>query len=202
MQKQRLKIWVPPAQYGKKSFGTVWDNTVSILRQGSLLHCFARCTKALLALPNDNECQIKNVLAHDFVYRSFLRPEGQNQSTGDTFYNARRDSNPRISSLTGSRSKCSSGIHCGISSCTAVKDWLKHRLEATLQAYFTILFTVFHGKKAANSYLSPQFNCFLSFSMTNFLKDSDPITSTIGPKERILITISGSSSWEYLIFTR
>ena len=71
MQKQRLKIWVPPAQCGKKSFGTVWDNTVSILRQGLLLHCSARCAEALLALPNDNECQNKNVLAHDFVYRSF-----------------------------------------------------------------------------------------------------------------------------------
>lgn len=163
MQKQRLKIWVLPAQRGKKSFGTVWDNTVSILRQGLLLHCSARCTKALLALPNDNECQIKNVLAHDFVYRSFLRPEGQNQSTGDTFCNARRDSNPRASSLTGSRSKCSSGIHFGISSCTAVKDWLKHRLEVTLQAYFTILFTVFHGKKAAKTHGA----CNFSINWTN-----------------------------------
>ena len=142
---------MPPAQCGKKSFGTVWDNTVSILRQGLLLHCSARCTEALLALPNDNECQIKNVLAHDFVYRSFLRPEGQNQSTGDTFCNARRDSNPRILSLTGSRRKRSSGIHVGISSCTAVKDRLKHPLEVPLQAYFTMTGHHFHGKKAANS---------------------------------------------------
>ena len=159
--------------------------------------------------------------------------------------------------LQAQRSKRSSGIHFGTSSCTAVKDWLKHRLEVTLQAYFTILFTVFHGKKAAKThgacnfsidwtnicavlkyssrfdnrvsqakteyflrqakscknnkkalewelfrYFNPQFNCFFSFSMINCLKDSDPITSTIGPKERILITISGSSSWAYLIFTR
>ena len=66
---------MPPAQCGKKSFGTVWDNTVSILRQGSLLHCSARCTEALLALPNDNECLNKNVPAHDFVYRSFCVPK-------------------------------------------------------------------------------------------------------------------------------
>ena len=153
MQKQRLKIWVPPAQCGKKSFGTASDNTVSILRQGSLLHCSARCTEALLALPNDNECLNKNVLAHDFVYRSFLRPEGQNQSTGDTFCNARRDSNPRISSLTGSRSKNSSGIHFGISSCTAVKDGPKHPHWGFLHPYSTTLFRRFHGKKAANSVL-------------------------------------------------
>ena len=41
------------------------------------------------------------------------------------------------------------GIHFGISSCTAVKDGLKHTHEVTLQAYFTILSTVFHGKKLA-----------------------------------------------------
>ena len=152
MQKQRLKIWVPPAQRGKKSFGTVWDNTVSILRQGLLLHCSARCTKVLLALPNDNECQNKNVLAHDFVYRSFLRPEGQTKPLAICYNCIRWDSNPRISSLTGSRSKNSSGIHFGTSSCTAVKDWLKHRLEVTLQAYFTIPVTFFHGKKAAKTH--------------------------------------------------
>ena len=126
--------------------------------------------------------------------RHLLRPEGQTKPLAICYNCIRWDSNPRISSLTGSRCKCSSGIHFGTSSCTAVKDRLKHRLEVTLQAYFTILLTVFHGKKAANSYLSPQFFCFFSFSMINCLKDSDPITSTIGPKERILITISGSSS--------
>ena len=92
------------------------------------------------------------------------------------------------------RSKDSSGIHFGISWCTAVKDQLKHWLEATFQAYFTNPQTVFHGKKAANSYLSPQLNCFSSFSMTNFRKGSGSKTSTIGPKERIRITISDSSS--------
>ena len=92
------------------------------------------------------------------------------------------------------RSKDSSGIHFGISWCTAVKDQLKHTLEVTLQAYFTNPYTVFHGKKAANSYLSPQLSWFFSFSMIKFLKDSGSKTSTIGPKERIRITISDSSS--------
>ncbi len=160
-------------------------------------HAFALLGKkhrSTSALPNDNECQNKNVLAHDFVYR-FLVSKGQIlQATGDTFYDVRRDSNPRILSFTSSKGKNSSGIHFGISSCTDVKELLKHCLEVTLQGYFTIPTIVFHGKKAANSYLSPQFNCFFSFSMTKFLKASEPITSTIGPKERILITISGSSS--------
>ena len=109
-------------------------------------------------------------------------------------FGARRDSNPRKESFTGSKSKRSSGIHFGISSCTAVKDRFKHTLEVTLQAYFTNPYTVFHGKKAANSYLSPQLSCFSSFSMTNFLKGSGSKTSIIGPKERIRITISDSSS--------
>ena len=143
---------MPPAQCGKKSFGTVWDNTVSILRQGLLLHCSARCTEALLALPNDNECQNKNVPAHDFVYRSFCVPKDKSSKPLAICFCIRRDSNPRKSSLTGSRRKRSSGIHFGISSCTAVKDQLKHRLEATLQAYFTIPLTVFHGNKAAKTH--------------------------------------------------
>ena len=167
MQKQRLKIWVPPAQCGKKSFGTVWDNTVSILRQGSLLHCSARCTKALLTLPNDNGSWTEMFSRTRYRARHLLRPEGQNQSTGDTFCNARRDSNPRISSLTGSRSKNSSGIHFGIPSCTAVKDWLKHRLEVTLQAYFTIRRTVFHGKKAAKITKKPSNESFFAILIHN-----------------------------------
>ena len=168
MQKQRLKAWVPPAQCGKKSFGTVWDNTVSILRQGSYLHCSARCTEALLALPNDNECLNKNVLAHDFVYRSFCVPKDKSSKPLAICYNCIRwDSNPRISSLTGSRCKCSSGIHFGISSCTAVKDWLKHRLEVTLQAYFTIPVTVFHGKKAAKITKKPSNESFFAILIHN-----------------------------------
>ena len=126
--------------------------------------------------------------------RHLLRPEGQTNPLAICYNCIRRDSNPRISSLTGSRSKRSSGIHFGISSCTAVKDQLTHWLEVTLQAYFTNPYTVFHGKKAANSYLSPQLSCFSSFSMTNFLKGSGSKTSIIGPKERIRITISDSSS--------
>ena len=151
--------------------------------------------RSTLALPNDNECLNKNVLAHDFVYRSFCVPKDKSSKPLAICYNCIRwDSNPRISSLTGSRCKRSSGIHFGISSCTAVKDQLKHRLEGTLQAYFTNPHPVFHGKKAANSYLSSQRSCFCSFSMTNFLKGSGSKTSIMGPKERIRITISDSSS--------
>ena len=148
MQKQRLKTWVPPAQCGKKSFGTDWDNTVSILRQGPI--CIA-----LRDVPKHfSLCRmITHFWTATFCSCSFLhvilRPEGQIQSAGDTLHNVRWDSNPRIVSLSGSRCKCSSGIHFGISSCTAVKDGLKHSLEVTLQAYFTILSNVFHGKKAA-----------------------------------------------------
>lgn len=152
MQKQRLKIWVSPAQCGKKSFGTVWDNTVSILRQGSLLHCSARCTEALLALPNDNECQNKNVLAHDFVYRSFCVPKDKTNPLAMRFATHGGIRTREYRAWQAQRSKRSSGIHFGISSCTAVKDWLKHRLEVTLQAYFTIPVTVFHGKKAAKTH--------------------------------------------------
>ena len=92
------------------------------------------------------------------------------------------------------RSKDSSGIHFGTSWCTAVKDQLKHKPQVTLQAYFTNPHTVFHGKKAANSYLSPQPSCFSSFSTIKRLKDSGSKTWVMGPKERIRITISGSSS--------
>ena len=171
MQKQRLKIWVPPAQCGKKSFGTVWDNTVSILRQGLLLHCSARRTEALLALPNDNESWTEMFSRTRYRARHLLRPEGQTKPLAICYNCIRWDSNPRISSLTGSRSKCSSGIHFGTSSCTAVKDWLKHRLEVTLQAYFTILLTVFHGKKAAKITKKPSnesFFAILIHSLTVF----------------------------------
>ena len=124
----------------------------------------------------------------------FLRPEGQIQTTGDTLLAHGGIRTREKRALQAQRSKRSSGIHFGISACTAVKDSLKHRLEVTLQAYFTNPYTVFHGKKAANSYLSPQLSCFSSFSMTNFLKGSGSKTSIIGPKERIRITISDSSS--------
>ena len=124
----------------------------------------------------------------------FLRPVGQIQTTGDTLLAHGGIRTREIRAEQAQRSKDSSGIHFGISSCTAVKDQLKHWLEATLQAYFTNPYTVFHGKKAANSYLSPQLSCFSSFSMTNFLKASGSMTSIIGPKERIRITISDSSS--------
>ena len=155
---------MPPAQCGKKSFGTASDNTVSILRQGSLLHCSARRTEALLTLPNDNEYQNrKRSFAHNIVRIIFLvRPEGQTKPLAICYNCIRRDSNPRILSSTGSRCKHSSGIHFGISSCTAVKDQLKHRLEVTLQAYFTILHTVFHGKKAAKTTKKPSNESFFA----------------------------------------
>ena len=124
----------------------------------------------------------------------FLRPEGQIQTTGDTLWRTAGFEPAKRELYRLIRSKDSSGIHFGTSWCTAVKDQLKHWLEGTLQAYFTNPYTVFHGKKAANSYLSPQLSCFSSFSMIKFLKDSGSKTSTIGPKERIRITISDSSS--------
>ena len=168
------------------------------------MHCSERYAKAFLSLLNDNKSLNKNVLAHErgLPCTVFLRPEGQIQTTGDTLLAHGGIRTREKGSFTGSRCKCSFGIHFGISSCTAVKDGLKHTLSVTLQAYFTNPYTVFHGKKAANSYWSPQLLCFFSFSMIKFLKDSGSKTSIIGPKERIRITISGSSSWAYLIFTR
>ena len=127
------------------------------------------------------------------VYR-LLRPEGQIQTTGDTLLAHGGIRTREKRAFQAQWSKDSSGIHFGTSSCTAVKNQLKHWREGTLQAYFTNPYTVFHGKKAANSYLSPQLSCFFSFSMTNFLKGSGSKTSIIGPKERIRITISDSSS--------
>ena len=161
-----------------------------------LLHCSERCAKARLSLPNDNEVPNKNVLAHErgLPCTVFLRPEGQIQTTGDTLLAHGGIRTREKRALQAHSSKRSSGIHFGISSCTAVKDQLKHWREVTLQAYFTNPYTVFHGKKAANSYLSPQLSCFSSFSMTNFLKGSGSKTWVIGPKERIRITISDSSS--------
>ena len=161
-----------------------------------LLHCSERYAKAFLSLLNDNKSLNKNVLAHKrgLPCTVFLRPEGQIQTTGDTLLAHGGIRTREKRALQAHSSKRSSGIHFGTSSCTAVKDQLKHWLEGTLQAYFTNPYTVFHGKKAANSYLSPQLSCFSSFSMIKFLKDSGSKTSTIGPKERIRITISDSSS--------
>ena len=160
------------------------------------LHCAERYAKAFLSLPNDNKSLNKNVLAHErgLPCTVFLRPEGQIQTTGDTLLAHGGIRTREKRALQAHSSKDSSGIHFGISSCTAVKDWFKHKPQVTLQAYSTKLYTAFHGKKAANSYLSPQLSCFSSFSMTNFLKGSGSKTSIIGPKERIRITISDSSS--------
>ena len=157
-----------------------------------LLHCAERFAGAFLSLPNDNE-SLNKTFPHT-VKCTVLRPEGQNQTTGDTLLAHGGIRTREKRALQAHRSKRSSGIHFGISSCTAVKDHLKHWREVTLQAYFTNPYPVFHGKKAANSYLSPQLSCFSSFSMTNFLKGSGSWTSIMGPKERIRITISDSSS--------
>ena len=152
---------------------------------------------------------ITNALSRTFLHTKaflsctvFLRPEGQIQTTGDTLLAHGGIRTRELRAEQAQRSKDSSGIHFGISWCTAVKDRPKHTREVTLQAYFTNPYAVFHGKKAANSHLSPQLNCFSSFSMTIFRKSSGSRTSTKGPKERIRITISDSSSWAYLIFTR
>ena len=136
MQKQRLKIWVPPAQCGKKSFGTVWDNTVSILRQGLLLHCSARCTEALLALPNDNESWTEMFSRTRYRARHLLRPEGQTKPLALCYNCIRWDSNPRISSLTGSRSKCSSAYTLEHPRAPLWRIWLKHQLEVTFAIIF------------------------------------------------------------------
>lgn len=82
-----------------------------------------------------------------------------------------------------------------------------HSLEATLQAYFTTQELLFHGKKAAKShnftafliffeffYLILQSNCFCSLFFISSTNGSGSITSTRGPNERILITISISSA--------
>lgn len=161
-----------------------------------LLHCSERYAKAFLSLLNDNKSLNKNVLAHERVLPCtvFLRPEGQIQSTGDTLLAHGGIRTREKRALQAHSSKRSSGIHFGISSCTAVKDQLKHKPQVTLQAYFTNPYPVFHGKKAANSYLSPQLRCFSSFSTTNFRKESGSRTSIMGPNERIRITISDSSS--------
>ena len=161
-----------------------------------LLHCSERYAKAFLSLLNDNKSLNKNVLAHErgLPCTVFLRPEGQIQTTGDTLLAHGGIRTREKRALQAHSSKRSSGIHFGTSSCTAVKDQLKHKPQVTLQAYFTNPYAVFHGKKAANSYLSPQLRCFSSFSMTNFLKGSGSKTWAIGPKERIRITISDSSS--------
>ena len=160
-----------------------------------LLHCSERYVKAFLSLPNDNESLNKTFSHTEARSRiPFLRPEGQIQTTGDTLLAHGGIRTREKRALQAHSSKRSSGIHFGTSSCTAVKDQLKHKPQVTLQAYFTNPHAVFHGKKAANSYLSPQLSWFFSFSMINFLKDSGSKTSIIGPKERIRITISDSSS--------
>lgn len=98
-----------------------------------------------------------------------------------------------------------SGIHVGITWCTAVKDRFKHRLEATLQEYFTNRGFRKHGKKAANRRKlpqSPQLFCFFRRSIIRLRNAGGSVTSTRGPKPRIRITISVSSSGSYRIRIR
>ena len=143
--------------------------------------------------------------------RHLLRPEGQTNPLAIRFWRT-AGFEPAIIELDRLKGQAFFGIHFGISSCTAVKDRLKHRLEVTCKHILPSLPAFFTEKKLrkqqkspqmrAFCYFNPQFNCFFSFSMNNFLKDSEPRTSTIGPKERTLITSSDSSSWAYLIFTR
>ena len=158
---------MPPAQCGKKSFGTVWDNTVSILRQGLLLHCSARCAEALLALPNDNECQNKNVLAHDFVYRSFCVPKDKTNPLAIRFstHGGIRTREYRAWQAQGASVLLAYTLEHPRAPLWRI--WLKHRLEVTLQAYFTILFTVFHGKKAAKITKKPSNESFFVILIHN-----------------------------------
>ena len=127
---------------------------------------------------------------------SFFAPRMRQFQTSRRYaFCARWDSNPRkigYEPLLDRQMQTSSfGIRYGISSRTSVINTL---VGSPLQIHSNIFNMLFHGKKAANSYLSPQFFWLFSFSMTKFLKFSGSITSTRGPKESILITISGSSS--------
>ena len=149
MQKRRLKIWVPPARCGKKSFGTDWESAVSILRQGSLLHCSARCTEALLALPNDNELLIhayeSKFRCNSFASRRTI-PNHWRYAFGRT-----AGFEPAKKSLEGSRKNL---WHTLWNILVHHREgFFNHSLEVTLQAYFTIKFAIFHGKKAANSFI-------------------------------------------------
>ncbi len=90
--------------------------------------------------------------SHTISCTVLLRPEGQIfQTTGDTFCNARRDSNPRIESFTGSSSKRSSGIHFGISSCTAVKDLTQTQALSNLASIFYHSVYCFSRKKSCEN---------------------------------------------------
>jgi len=202
----------------KEIFWHCWGKHGIHSQAKPLLHCSAECTEALLALPNDNEFLNGNVLLVQFSARNFA---SRRTNPIHWRYASRRTAGfepAKHGELNPIEQNCTvkTGEFTRLprASCSRHTLWniLVHRCVltihrlceylGTLQAYFTIPATVFHGKKAANSYWSPQFNCFFSFSMTNFLKASGPRTSAIGPKERILITISGSSSCAYLIFTR
>ena len=137
--------------------------------------------------------RIRKTYAHKFC------PEGRFPNPiGIHHLDVRRDLNPQNASLTG---LCNDVI----SAYTLESPHAPRRKTFApniLQVYFTIFFSVFHGKKAANSHLSPQFFCFFNFSTIKFRKDSGSVTSAIGPKERIRIAISDSSWQSYRIFTR
>ena len=96
-----------------------------------LLHCAERSAKAFLSLLNDNKSLNKNVLAHErgLPCTVFLRPEGQIQTTGDTLLAHGGIRTREKRALQAQKCKRSSGIHFGISWCTAVKDQLKHTLK-------------------------------------------------------------------------
>ena len=154
---------VPPARRGRMSFGTAGEYTVSALRQGLLLHCSDKRAGPSVLAEQSRSLGLKKPSFFRTETSGSKSPEGQHRSTGDTPFGARRDSNPRIESFTGSRRNHSSGIHVGISLCTAVKDGRKHSLEVILQAYFTNIFAVFHGKKAAKSLKNAFFSVFFGF---------------------------------------
>ena len=139
-----------------------------IHRQARLtMHCKANNDKAFSVLPSDNK-----LVSHSCTKP---KPPAQSQSFLTTiskplafrFCELRWDLSPQ------KRAKSSYplrlfGIHFGISSCTALKDQLKQSLKATSQAYFTILFTVFHGKKAAKITKKPSNESFFAILIRNF----------------------------------
>ena len=101
MQKQRLKVSVFPSRHGKISFGTGWEDTVSALRQGPLLHCRQK-RSSFLHRRNDTVCNSFSYTQEKLMCK-FWCPEGRFPNpTWHISFDIRRDLNPRNQSLTGS----------------------------------------------------------------------------------------------------
>lgn len=85
------------------------------------------------------------------------------------------------------------GIHKGTAPCTAVKGSPDHLHRGFLQLQFSKIFPKKHGKKAAN-YQSPQLFWVFNRAMICSRRVAGPKTSTKGPKLRIRMSTSVSSS--------